>query len=162
RTRRDQLATVVMSYHTHMPFKDYLIIGEETTLLYADGALRDRERVLVPKREGAEVDQAVVDQDAEFCAALRERREPAVSGRAVVGGVRDCLIFDGDDQVLLLDAGLGGRRAGDDAGDDRAGDGSDAIAGRQGRAVIGGRDAQETVDDLAVLDQLLGDRAGGA
>ena len=41
RTARDQLATVAMSYHTHIPVHDYLIIGEETTVLIADGALRD-------------------------------------------------------------------------------------------------------------------------
>jgi 2-hydroxy-4-carboxymuconate semialdehyde hemiacetal dehydrogenase len=83
RTERDQIATIAMSYHTHMPFHDYLIIGEETTVLFAGGQLRDRERVLVDAPKPEESRSANAHQDAEFFAAIREGREPAVSGRAV-------------------------------------------------------------------------------
>jgi 2-hydroxy-4-carboxymuconate semialdehyde hemiacetal dehydrogenase len=83
RTPRDQLATVAMSYNTHLPLHDYLVIGEETTVLFADGELRDRERTLVAKAEGGDLDGPVARQDAEFFAAVRDGREPAVSGRAV-------------------------------------------------------------------------------
>jgi 2-hydroxy-4-carboxymuconate semialdehyde hemiacetal dehydrogenase len=83
RTPRDQIATVAMSYNTHIPLQDYLVIGEETTVLYVDNELRDKERVLVPARKLEGLDDPIARQDAEFFAAVRERREPAVSGRAV-------------------------------------------------------------------------------
>ena len=83
RTARDQLATVSMSYHIDFPVHDYLIIGEEGTLLFDDGVLRDKERVLVPKAEGDGIDAPIPRQDAEFFAAIRDGREPAVSGRSV-------------------------------------------------------------------------------
>ncbi|HEV8634636.1 MAG TPA: Gfo/Idh/MocA family oxidoreductase [Chloroflexota bacterium] len=80
RTEADQVVTVAMSYNTHIPVQDYLVVGEETTVLYADGDLRDRERVLVAKPTAHD---PIRDQDLEFLGAVRERREPAVSGRAV-------------------------------------------------------------------------------
>jgi 2-hydroxy-4-carboxymuconate semialdehyde hemiacetal dehydrogenase len=80
RTPRDQVISVDMSYNTHIPFNDYLVVGEETTLLLTPDALRERERALVERREG---DDPIARQDAEFFAAVREGREPAVSGRAV-------------------------------------------------------------------------------
>lgn len=83
RTARDQLATVAMSYNISFPIHDYLIIGEEATIIFDDGVLRDNERVLVPKAERDGVDAPIPRQDAEFFAAIRDRREPAVSGRAV-------------------------------------------------------------------------------
>jgi 2-hydroxy-4-carboxymuconate semialdehyde hemiacetal dehydrogenase len=78
RTTRDQLVTVAMSYNTHIPVHDYLLIGEETTVLYADGELRDRERVLVPKGDA----DPIAVQDGEFFAAVREHRDPSVSARS--------------------------------------------------------------------------------
>lgn len=83
RTARDQLATVAMSYNIGFPVHDYLIIGEERTLLYDDGALRDGERVLVGKAEREGIEAPIPRQDAEFFAAIREGRESALSGRAV-------------------------------------------------------------------------------
>jgi 2-hydroxy-4-carboxymuconate semialdehyde hemiacetal dehydrogenase len=80
RTEPDQIVTVAMSYNTHIAVQDFLLIGEETTLQYADGDLRDRERVLVAKPSDHD---PIRDQDLEFLEAVRERREPAVSGRAV-------------------------------------------------------------------------------
>ena len=85
RTARDQLVTVAMSYHTHIPVHDYLVIGEERTLVFADGRLRDNERLLleVAHTDPANIDSPIARQDAEFFAAIREEREPAVSGRSV-------------------------------------------------------------------------------
>ena len=85
RTPRDQLVTVAMSYHTHIPVHDYLVIGEERTLLYADGRLRDNDRLLVDQvqTDPSDLDSPIARQDAEFFAAIREGREPAVSGRSV-------------------------------------------------------------------------------
>jgi 2-hydroxy-4-carboxymuconate semialdehyde hemiacetal dehydrogenase len=83
RTPRDQIATVAMSYNTHMPFHDYLVIGEEMTVLFSDGQLRDKDRVLVSGTPTTALDEAIVRQDAEFFDAIEEGREPAISGRAV-------------------------------------------------------------------------------
>ncbi|MFN8539638.1 MAG: Gfo/Idh/MocA family oxidoreductase [Thermomicrobiales bacterium] len=83
RTARDQLATVAMSYNIHFPVHDYLVIGEETTLLYADNQLRDKDRVLVDRGDPDELTKPIALQDAEFFAAIREGRAPSVSGRAV-------------------------------------------------------------------------------
>ena len=83
RTPQDQLATVVMSYHTHIPVHDYLIIGEETTVLFVDNQLRTKDAVLVEAVERSGIDDPIARQDAEFFAAVRAGREPAVSGRAV-------------------------------------------------------------------------------
>lgn len=83
RTERDQLATVAMSYHTKISLHDVVIIGEETTLLFADNQLRDRERVIVPAPAEGESESANARQDEEFVLAILEAREPAVSGRSV-------------------------------------------------------------------------------
>jgi 2-hydroxy-4-carboxymuconate semialdehyde hemiacetal dehydrogenase len=83
RTARDQLATVAMSYNIHFPVHDYLVIGEETTLLYADNQLRDKDRVLINSGEPDELTRPIARQDAEFFAAIRENRAPAISGRSV-------------------------------------------------------------------------------
>jgi 2-hydroxy-4-carboxymuconate semialdehyde hemiacetal dehydrogenase len=83
RTPRDQIVSVAMSYNTHLPLHDYLIIGEETTLLFSDGELRSRDGVLVPRQDLQDLTEPIMDQDGEFLAAVREGREPAVSGRSV-------------------------------------------------------------------------------
>ncbi len=86
RTPRDQIATVVMSYNSHLTIHDYVVIGEETTLLFADKELRSADRVLVgAHREVADAgaDAPIARQDAEFFAAVAEGREPAVSARTV-------------------------------------------------------------------------------
>ena len=83
RTPSDQIVSVAMSYNTHVPLHDYLIIGEETTLLFSDGELRDKDGVLVPKQDLQDLTEPIMDQDAEFLSAVREHREPAVSGRSV-------------------------------------------------------------------------------
>jgi 2-hydroxy-4-carboxymuconate semialdehyde hemiacetal dehydrogenase len=85
RTPRDQIITVAMSYHTHIPVNDYLIIGETTTLLVEDRVLRDRDKVVLEAGAQDPVDagSSIARQDAEFFAAVVEGREPAVSGRSV-------------------------------------------------------------------------------
>lgn len=85
RTPRDQLVTVAMSYHTHIPVNDYLIIGESTTLLIDDRVMRDRDTVVVEAgpQDPSDVGSSIARQDAEFFAAISAGREPAVSGRSV-------------------------------------------------------------------------------
>src|SRR5687768_4789523 len=46
RTTHEQVVTVVMSYRALPPVQDYLIVADETTLVYADDVLRDHVRVL--------------------------------------------------------------------------------------------------------------------
>jgi 2-hydroxy-4-carboxymuconate semialdehyde hemiacetal dehydrogenase len=85
RTPRDQIVTVAMSYHTHVPVHDYLIIGESSTLLIEDRVLRDGDRIVLEAgtQDPSDIDSSIARQDAEFFAAVREGREPAVSGRSV-------------------------------------------------------------------------------
>ena len=56
RTARDQVVTVVMSYRALPPIQDYLVIADETTLVYANDELRDHERVLVPAADHGSYD----------------------------------------------------------------------------------------------------------
>jgi 2-hydroxy-4-carboxymuconate semialdehyde hemiacetal dehydrogenase len=83
RTPRDQVVSIAMSYNTHLPLHDYLIIGEETTLLFSDGELRSKDEVLVPRQDLQDLTGPIMAQDAEFLAAVREHREPAISPRAI-------------------------------------------------------------------------------
>ena len=82
RTPVGQIATVALSYNTHLPVNDYLLIGEETSVLVAEGRLRGPDGVLVEATADAER-AAIREQDAEFFASVREGREPVVSARAV-------------------------------------------------------------------------------
>jgi 2-hydroxy-4-carboxymuconate semialdehyde hemiacetal dehydrogenase len=83
RTPRDQIATIVMSYNSHFPMHDYLVMGEETSVLWEEDQLRTPDRVLAGERDSGALEGAMVRQDAEFFAAIREGREPSVSARAV-------------------------------------------------------------------------------
>lgn len=83
RTASGQIATVAMSYHARLPAHDYLIIGEETTLLFADNALCGIEGVIVAANGPDPLGVALPAQDEEFLAALRENRDPAISARAI-------------------------------------------------------------------------------
>jgi len=82
RTPADQLVTIAMSYNTHLHLEECLLIGEENTYLVADRSLRDKDGVLHQPVADEMWQVAIVDQDREFLAALREHREPSVSARA--------------------------------------------------------------------------------
>jgi hypothetical protein len=60
RTAHEQVVTVVMSYRALPPVQDYLVIADETTLVYAGNALRDHERVLVPAADHGSYDTAAL------------------------------------------------------------------------------------------------------
>jgi 2-hydroxy-4-carboxymuconate semialdehyde hemiacetal dehydrogenase len=84
RTPLDQLVTVAMSYNNAMPVNDCLVIGEEETLLVEGGKLSTRDRVLHTPPEGeGNMRQAILEQDREFLAAVREGRAPSVDPAAV-------------------------------------------------------------------------------
>ena len=83
RTPRDQIATIVMSYNSHFRLHDYVMFGEETSVLWEADQLRGPDRILAGERTSDFLAPAVFRQDAEFFAAVREKREPAISGRTV-------------------------------------------------------------------------------
>lgn len=84
RTSHDQLIAVSMSYNTKMQFNEYLLIGEETTLMATPGRLTSPEGVIfeAPSESGPG-SSSIRDQDREFLAAIREGRTPAISAGAV-------------------------------------------------------------------------------
>jgi 2-hydroxy-4-carboxymuconate semialdehyde hemiacetal dehydrogenase len=83
RTPASQIATVATSYHAMLPQHDYLVIGEETSVQFVNRELRSPEGILVPATGDDPLPDAMPRQNAEFFAAIREGREPAVSGRSV-------------------------------------------------------------------------------
>lgn len=90
RTPRDQIVSIAMSYNTHLPIHDYLIIGREDTLQYVDrrlvsgvgGVLFD------PTDQRQEGQEGGLLQDQEFLAAIREGRPASVSADAVLPAMR--------------------------------------------------------------------------
>jgi 2-hydroxy-4-carboxymuconate semialdehyde hemiacetal dehydrogenase len=84
RTTRDQLVTVAMSYRAMPPIQDYVVIADETTLVYADDELRDHTRVLVPAADHGGYDTAALDrQNIDFFASILAGSEPIASARSV-------------------------------------------------------------------------------
>lgn len=85
RTKHDQLATIAMSYNSHISLNDYVLIGREDTLLVAESALRHREGVLYdPQADASEARNAGLMQNREFVAAIQEQRPPAISAESVL------------------------------------------------------------------------------
>ncbi len=83
-TTRHQIVTVVMSYRAMPPIQDYVVLADETTLIYAENELRDHSRVLVPAGDPEPYDSAALDrQDTDFFASILGGREPVASARAV-------------------------------------------------------------------------------
>jgi 2-hydroxy-4-carboxymuconate semialdehyde hemiacetal dehydrogenase len=64
--------------------QDYLIIADETTLIYANDELRDHRRVLVAAADHGSYDTAALDrQDADFFASILTGSEPVSSARGI-------------------------------------------------------------------------------
>ena len=83
RTPADQLIAVSMSYHAMLKYNEYLLIGEETTLLATDSRLVGPSGPILEASTFAPGDGPIARQDREFLAAIREGREPAISARSV-------------------------------------------------------------------------------
>ena len=82
---QERLGTVAMSYNSHVSLYDYVLIGEEDTLVIEQGVLRNREGVLYdPRADGAGGRDSGLLQDREFFAAIREGRPPAISAESVL------------------------------------------------------------------------------
>jgi len=82
-TPEDKLISVNMSYHAKLPYNEYLLMGEETTLLATDRRLVSPEGVLVETVPNDARPSPICLQDREFLAAIREGREPAIGTAAV-------------------------------------------------------------------------------
>lgn len=82
RTPADQLLTFALSFHSHFQLHDYLIVGEEESLRFDRGRLSGPEGVRDdPAVRGEDYYRLSWDaQDREFLAAVRERRQPLMSG----------------------------------------------------------------------------------
>jgi 2-hydroxy-4-carboxymuconate semialdehyde hemiacetal dehydrogenase len=84
RTPKDQLVNVTMSYNSKFTYNEYLLMGEETTLVVTNTRLTDPDGVIMDDttRTGPGSD-SIRAQDREFLAAVREHRAPAIDARAV-------------------------------------------------------------------------------
>ena len=82
-TPQDQLIAVSMSYNTNLAYNEYLLIGEETTLLATNTRLTSPDGVLVESARSDDAPGPIQLQDREFLAAVRDGREPAISAAAV-------------------------------------------------------------------------------
>ncbi len=84
RTPKDQLIAVNMSYNSKLSYNEYLIMGEETTLLATNHKLSSPDAVLVEDSgDTGPGPSPILAQNREFFAAIREGREPAISAAAV-------------------------------------------------------------------------------
>jgi 2-hydroxy-4-carboxymuconate semialdehyde hemiacetal dehydrogenase len=83
RTATGQIATVVTSYQALLPQHDYLMIGEESSLHFINQELRSPAGLVVPATGPDPLTDAMPRQNKEFFAAIRDRREPAISARSV-------------------------------------------------------------------------------
>jgi 2-hydroxy-4-carboxymuconate semialdehyde hemiacetal dehydrogenase len=88
-TPDDRLVAVSMSYNTKLAYNEYLLIGEETTLLATNHRLSSPEGVIVDAGASAGPEGNPIRlQDREFLAAIRERRAPAIDPRSVRPAMR--------------------------------------------------------------------------
>ncbi len=85
RTRNDALASVNMSYNSHMNLNDYLIIGHEKSLVISGGKLIGPEGVLLDAAgQPYEQRSTLARQNRDFLEAVRDGRPAAVSAESVL------------------------------------------------------------------------------
>jgi 2-hydroxy-4-carboxymuconate semialdehyde hemiacetal dehydrogenase len=84
RTTGGQVVTVAMSYRAMPPIQDYVVVCDETTLIYGNDELRDHEQVLVPTFDHGSYDTAALDrQNTDFFTSIVAGRESASTARSV-------------------------------------------------------------------------------
>jgi 2-hydroxy-4-carboxymuconate semialdehyde hemiacetal dehydrogenase len=84
RTTGAQVVTVAMSYRALPPVQDYVVIADESTLVYANGELRDHTRVLMSVADRGNYDIAALDrQNTDFFTSILTGREPVSCARSV-------------------------------------------------------------------------------
>jgi 2-hydroxy-4-carboxymuconate semialdehyde hemiacetal dehydrogenase len=84
RTRSDALASVNMSYNSHLSLYDYLIIGHEGSVLLSNGKVVEAKGSCANLQVPVDAQVAHDLQNAEFVAAVAERRPAAISGDSVL------------------------------------------------------------------------------
>jgi 2-hydroxy-4-carboxymuconate semialdehyde hemiacetal dehydrogenase len=85
RTQQDQLASVNMSYNSHLSLYDYLLIGTDTSLLIGEGKLRGNNGLLFDPANAPVYDEsAALRQNREFLAAIHEQRQASISAESVL------------------------------------------------------------------------------
>ena len=68
-----------MSYRAMPPIQDYVIIADETTLIYANDELRDHARVLVPAADRGSLDTMAFDrQNTDFFTSSSPETSPSL------------------------------------------------------------------------------------
>jgi 2-hydroxy-4-carboxymuconate semialdehyde hemiacetal dehydrogenase len=89
RTPSGQLVDVSMSYNSKFSYNEYLIMGEETTLLATNQRLVTPDGVLLDTTTAPDSHPNPIRlQDREFLAAVREGREPAISPASIRPAVK--------------------------------------------------------------------------
>jgi 2-hydroxy-4-carboxymuconate semialdehyde hemiacetal dehydrogenase len=86
RTPAQQLVSLSLSFHSHLPVHEYLIVAEEESLHFDQGRLTGPEGIRDdPAGRGEDYYRLSWEvQDREFLSALREQRPPAVDGASVL------------------------------------------------------------------------------
>lgn len=82
KTAADQLVSLSLSFHSHFQCHEYLLIGEETSYRFDRGRLEAADGLVDdPAANGLDYYQLSWEaQDREFLTALREERQPLMSG----------------------------------------------------------------------------------
>lgn len=83
RTDQGKIATISMSYNSKWPIYNYILVGEEDTLIFTDGKLENQNGVLCERQKNP-----VVLQDWEFINAVKEKRQPSINAHAVLPTMR--------------------------------------------------------------------------
>jgi 2-hydroxy-4-carboxymuconate semialdehyde hemiacetal dehydrogenase len=80
----EQVVTVAMSYRAMPPIQDYVVIADESMLVYANDELRDHERVLVSAADHGSYDTVALDrQNTDFFTSIVTGSEPVSSARGI-------------------------------------------------------------------------------
>jgi len=88
-TRGGAVATIALSYHARISASEYLVIGEQETLLIAGAEIRTSGAALVTGLDVSSVqDAAIAAQDADFLDSVRTGRPTASDAALILPSVR--------------------------------------------------------------------------
>lgn len=79
RTERGCLATISMSYNSNWPIFEYILVGEEDTLIFRNNRLENQNGIMCQSSENP-----VFLQDKEFVDAVKEKRQASINAMAVL------------------------------------------------------------------------------
>jgi 2-hydroxy-4-carboxymuconate semialdehyde hemiacetal dehydrogenase len=104
RTRAGQLATVALTYNSHIGIYDYLVTADDRTVVFEDGHVRTSDGSIPPDRD--RLDSRTL-QDLEFIDAVRDGRPPLVDPDAVLPAMQ---VLQAVQDVLDADQGRMARK----------------------------------------------------